>query len=57
MNVFGNTRGRANDLYVKLGLKKRTNDDVRDAFLKEIHEKCDEVGLDIPEYREEDQPR
>ncbi len=55
MNVFGNSQGQANDIYVRLGLKRRTNAEVRDAFLKEIHALCDEVGLVIPEYREADQ--
>ncbi|CBW26815.1 putative phenylacetic acid degradation protein [Halobacteriovorax marinus SJ] len=57
MNVFGSTRGAANDLYVNLGLKARTNGEVRDAFVKEIQVLCDEVGLVIPEYKEEDQPK
>jgi ring-1,2-phenylacetyl-CoA epoxidase subunit PaaA len=57
MNVFGSSRGAANDLYVRLGLKKRTNAEVRTAFVKEIHQMCDEVGLIVPEYREEDQPQ
>ena len=56
MNVFGNSRGASNDLYVKLGLKKRTNVQVRECFVKEIHEICDECGLTVSEYREEDQP-
>ena len=56
MNVFGNSKGRANDIYVRLGLKKRTNMEVREAFLKEIGQLCDEVGLVIPEYKEEEQP-
>lgn len=56
MNVFGNTAGSRNDIYVKLGLKKRTNAEVRDAFVAEIKTLCDEVGLVVPEYREEDQP-
>lgn len=57
MNVFGNTKGQTNDLYVRLGLKQRTNQEVRTAFLKEIQELCDEAGLVIPAYREEDQPQ
>ncbi len=56
MNVFGSAKGSRNDLYVNLGLKKRTNAEVREAFVKEIHELCAEVGLVVPEYREEDQP-
>lgn len=56
MNVFGNTKGRRNDIYVKLGLKKRTNAEVRKTFVDEIQNLCDEVGLVVPEYKEEDQP-
>lgn len=57
MNVFGNTKGQTNDLYVRLGLKQRTNQEVRTAFLKEIQELCDEAGLVVPTYKEEDQPQ
>lgn len=56
MNVFGNSRGSTNDLYVNLGLKRRTNAVVRDTFVKEIHEKCAEVGLIVPNYSESEQP-
>jgi len=55
MNVFGNTRGATNDVYVRLGIKKRTNAEVREAFLKEIMPMIEEVGLKVPEYKEEDQ--
>lgn len=56
MNVFGNTRGASNDIYVKLGLKKRTNAEVRDAFVKEIHQLSEQCGLVVPEYSEAAQP-
>lgn len=57
MNVFGKSENAArNDVYIRLGLKKRTNAEVRDAFVKEIQEKCDAWGLTIPEYIEADQP-
>jgi ring-1,2-phenylacetyl-CoA epoxidase subunit PaaA len=55
MNVFGNTKGLSNDIYMKLGLKKRTNQDVRNAFVKEINTLCDEVGLVVPSYDENSQ--
>ncbi len=55
MNVFGSTRSSSNDVYVRLGLKKRTNAEVRDAFVKEIMELTAKHGLTVPEYREEDQ--
>ncbi len=56
MNVFGSTKGRSNDLYVNLGLKKRTNAVIRDAFVKEVEELANASGLTLPEYIEEDQP-
>lgn len=54
MNVFGKTKGGRNDIYVRLGLKKRTNEVVRDVFVKEIEEKCAECGLVVPDWKEED---
>jgi ring-1,2-phenylacetyl-CoA epoxidase subunit PaaA len=56
MNVFGKSSGQSNDIYIKLGLKKRTNQQVRDVFVKEIQEKCNQWGLVLPEYKEEQQP-
>jgi len=57
MNVFGSTQGASNDLYVNLGLKQRTNGQIREVFVKEIQEMCDEAGLVLPVYREEEQPK
>lgn len=57
MNVFGSSRGAANDIYVKLGLKARTNKEIREEFIKEIEEMCRENHLTLPTYREEDQPK
>lgn len=54
MNVFGKTIGGANEIYVKLGLKKRTNKEVRDIFVKEINDLCEQVGLVVPDWKEED---
>ena len=56
MNTFGKSTGKGNDIYQKLGLKNRSNADVRDAFVKEINEKCKEWGLVLPEYKEAEQP-
>lgn len=56
MNVFGNSQGQSNDLYVRLGLKLRTNGEVRKAFVKEIEDMCEECGLTLPDYKEDDQP-
>mgnify|MGYP000187394360 FL=1 len=57
MNVFGSTAGASNDLYVNLGLKQRTNGEIREVFVKEIEEMCAECGLTLPEYNEADQPK
>ncbi len=53
MNVFGKTKGGRNDIYVRLGLKKRTNQEVRDVFVKEINEHCEKLGLTVPEWTEQ----
>jgi ring-1,2-phenylacetyl-CoA epoxidase subunit PaaA len=52
MNVFGRTIGGANDIYVRLGLKNRTNTEVRDVFVAEIQEMCDKCGLTITAWDE-----
>ncbi len=54
MNVFGKTIGGANQIYVKLGLKKRTNKEIRDIFVAEIEKLCEECGLVLPNWKEED---
>lgn len=56
MNVFGSASGRSNNIYVNLGLKKRTNQEIRDTFVAEVQAMCDEVGLILPEYNEATQP-
>lgn len=56
MNVFGSPKGASNDIYVKLGLKKRTNQEIRETFVKEVQDMCNEVGLVLPEYKVEEQP-
>tara|TARA_B100000925_G_scaffold137550_1_gene103016 strand:- start:2095 stop:2901 length:807 start_codon:yes stop_codon:yes gene_type:complete len=56
MNVFGSSKSSTNDIYVKLGLKKRTNAEVREVFTKEIKEMTNAWGLTIPEYDETVQP-
>ena len=55
MNVFGNSRGASNEIYVKLGIKKRTNLEVRKAFVAEVEKFIKELGLTLPEYKEEEQ--
>lgn len=56
MNVFGKSSGSSNDVYIKLGLKRRTNAQIRDAFVAEINAKCIEWGLVLPAYDETKQP-
>lgn len=56
MNVFGSSKGQSNDVYILLGLKKRSNRDVRDTFVKEIKDLCQQWGLTVPEYDEDKQP-
>ena len=50
INVFGNEAGASNDVYVCLGLKKRTNVQVKKAFVLEIEKMCADVHLTLPEY-------
>ncbi|MFT6070383.1 MAG: ring-1,2-phenylacetyl-CoA epoxidase subunit PaaA [Bacteriovoracaceae bacterium] len=52
MNVFGKSTGKSNEFYMKLGLKKRTNKEIRASFVAEIVELCEECGLTLPEYDE-----
>jgi ring-1,2-phenylacetyl-CoA epoxidase subunit PaaA len=56
MNVFGKSTGQSNDVYIRLGLKRRTNAQIRDTFVSEIKNKCAEWGLNIPDYKESEQP-
>jgi ring-1,2-phenylacetyl-CoA epoxidase subunit PaaA len=50
MNIFGRPGSRRNVIYQKWGLKKRDNDQVRAAFRKEIEEKVQRFGLEMPEW-------
>jgi ring-1,2-phenylacetyl-CoA epoxidase subunit PaaA len=51
MNIFGRPGSSRNALYRKLGLKKRDNDEVRQAFNAEISEKAIDAGLTVPEWK------
>jgi len=55
MNVFGNAKGATNDVYVRLGIKTRTNAQVREAFLAEILPMIEQLGLTTPAYDVADQ--
>lgn len=51
MQIFGRPGSSRNALYRKLGLKRRDNDEVRQAFHKEVEEFCDKAGLRLPEWQ------
>jgi ring-1,2-phenylacetyl-CoA epoxidase subunit PaaA len=50
MNIFGRANSPKNQIYRRLGLKVRDNDEVRQAFAAEIKTKCAEFGLRVPEW-------
>jgi ring-1,2-phenylacetyl-CoA epoxidase subunit PaaA len=50
MNIFGSPKSRKNEVYRKFGLKKRTNEEVRQAFKAEIEKKIEGTGLTLPEW-------
>jgi len=51
MNIFGRPNSPKNQVYRKLGIKKRDNEEVRQAFAAEIRSKCDQFGLKTPEWK------
>lgn len=53
MNIFGRPGSRRNQVYQKWGLKIRDNEEVRQAFRKEIEEKVAKFGLKMPEWTPE----
>jgi ring-1,2-phenylacetyl-CoA epoxidase subunit PaaA len=50
MNIFGRPHTPKNQLYRKLGLKLRDNQEVREAFVNDIRPKLDAWGLRLPEW-------
>jgi ring-1,2-phenylacetyl-CoA epoxidase subunit PaaA len=50
MNIFGNPQSKKNELYRKLGLKKRSNEEVRQAFKADIEKNLEGTGLTLPEW-------
>ncbi len=54
MNIFGRANSPKNKIYRKLGLKSRDNDEVRQAFAKEVAQKCSEFGLGVPKWTPEE---
>ncbi len=53
MNIFGRPGSRKNAEYRRLGLKKRDNQEVREAFAAEVHPLIREAGLTIPDWQPE----
>ena len=53
MNIFGRANSPKNKIYRKLGLKRRDNEEVRQAFALEVKQRCDEFGLTVPDWKPE----
>ena len=51
MNIFGRPGSSKNQLYRKLRLKLRDNDEVRQAFTAEVKALCTEFRLTVPEWK------
>jgi ring-1,2-phenylacetyl-CoA epoxidase subunit PaaA len=51
MNIFGRPHTPNNALYRKLGLKRRDNDEVRQAFAQEVKPIVEACGLSLPVWR------
>jgi len=50
MDIFGRPKTAKNALYRKLGLKRRDNEEVRQAFYQEIKPLIEGLGLRLPDY-------
>ncbi len=50
MNIFGRPGSRKNKIYRQFGLKKRDNDEVRNAFKADIEKALEGTGLTLPEW-------
>jgi len=48
--IFGRSRSPRNEVYRRLGLKRRTNEAVREAFVTEVYALLDRYGLPRPPY-------
>jgi ring-1,2-phenylacetyl-CoA epoxidase subunit PaaA len=51
MNIFGRPESPKNQIYRRLKLKLRDNDEVRQAFAAEVKELCEKFGLAVPEWK------
>lgn len=50
MNIFGRPNSRRNKVYRKFGLKARDNEEVRQAFKKDVEQALEGTGLTLPEW-------
>ena len=53
MNIFGRKDSPKNKIYRKLGLKKRDNDEVRQAFALDVANLCKKFHLRVPDWKPE----
>ncbi len=53
MNIFGRKDSPKNAIYRKLGLKKRDNEEVRQAFAKDVAGLCAKFRLRVPDWKPE----
>jgi ring-1,2-phenylacetyl-CoA epoxidase subunit PaaA len=51
MNIFGRPDSPKNQLYRQYRLKRRDNDEVRQAFAAEVKDLCHAFGLVVPEWK------
>jgi len=51
MNIFGRPGSTKNQLYRRFRLKRRDNDEVRQAFAGEVADLCEKFGLSVPEWK------
>lgn len=50
-NIFGRPNTKKNKRYRELGLKLRDNQVVRQTWMAEVKERCDEYGLKVPDWK------
>ena len=51
MNIFGRPGSPRNQVYRRLKLKLRDNDEVRAAFATEVAGLCEKFGLQVPAWK------
>lgn len=46
---FGRPKSRNNEIFRKWGIKKRTNEEMRDDYVRRVREVVEEIGLELPD--------